>query len=417
MRVAWIPLGIAVMASVVGFTSALSSCSDSGPRPNPAAPDPSGDGGGSSGNNGEGGTDAPTDAPPVPATCMNTIRDGAETDVDCGGNVCPKCIDGFKCVNDSDCAGGACLDNICSTAACSDGQRNNDESDSDCGGKICARCTIGKRCTQNDDCQSQTCTNEACACPKGMAIVAKSTGGAYCVDETEVTKGSYNKFITANVPVGDQDEPCKTANTTFIPRGAWPPSTVPNPPGIAGSMGLPVHYVDWCDAYAYCKWAKKQLCGRINGGPVPKDAGASPGEDAWYNACSAQGTRSWPYSNTYDPNRCKGFEYDGGGDFGDVTNEDDGLYQVVNADATGNYSTIKAQACQGGSVGLYQMSGNVAEWEDNCDGNLANSQCAVRGGSYNALADEMTCDALRTEERMPANGAALKDIGFRCCLY
>jgi formylglycine-generating enzyme required for sulfatase activity len=252
-----------------------------------------------------------------------------------------------------------------------------------------------------------------------MAIIAKAAGGAYCIDEIEVTKGLYNKFITANVPTGDQDEPCKSSNATFIPRGAWPPSTVPDPPGLAGSMGLPVHYVDWCDAFEYCRWAKKQLCGAINGGPITQDAGNNSTVDAWHNACSAQGTKTWPYANSYDHLRCKGSDYDGGGDFGFASNEDDGLYAIVVSDAIGNYTSIKpaAMACQGGSVGLYVMSGNTAEWENACDGPTAGAQCSLRGGSYNANGAAISCDAIRTEVRMPAAAAALKDVGFRCCLY
>jgi len=65
------------------------------------------------------------------------------------------------------------------------------------------------------------------------------------------------------------------------------------------------------------------------------------------------------------------------------------------------------------------MSGNVAEWEDSCDGTAAAANCNLRGGSYKASGVDTTlrCDAARTEARLPANAALLADIGFRCCLY
>jgi formylglycine-generating enzyme required for sulfatase activity len=70
-------------------------------------------------------------------------------------------------------------------------------------------------------------------------------------------------------------------------------------------------------------------------------------------------------------------------------------------------------------VSLYQMSGNLAEWEDSCDGATTASNCNLRGGSYTAAnnAPALRCDATRTEVRMPATDALLADVGFRCCLY
>ena len=376
----------------------------------------------------------------VPKSCNDTIKSGNETDVDCGGSVCPKCIDGKKCVAPTDCAGGACLAGslVCVTPKCTDGQTNGDETDTDCGGTICARCTIGKACKAGTDCVSGACVGNACACPKAMTTVSRAGGnGAYCVDELEVSKFEYNKFINANVPIDDQTAECKPpANTTFVPRGAWPPAGAPPfnlPPsqGLAFNYALPVHYVDWCDAHAYCRWAKKQLCGSVTGGPVVPTKADSADAGAWYNACSAQGAKDWPWGTIFEV-RCNGSG--GSGDAGPIqngfggygfggANQDESVQQLHNGDVNGSYSIIYHAQCAGGSTGLYVMSGNVAEWEDSCDGTAPTSLCRVRGGSYNAQNDpaKMRCDAVRTEMRLPPPPGGgvdpLKDIGLRCCLY
>ncbi len=394
------------------------------------------DDGGTEGGKGEAGT---------PKSCTNTIRDGKETDVDCGGSECPRCIDGKDCVSDNDCAGVSCSNKKCVTANCKDGITNGDETDVDCGGPVCSKCTIGKRCKLAPDCVSTTCgPDQACACPPSMAVVSKATGGAYCVDQVEITKGQYNKFINANVPIGDQKDACGPPaagqlprNETFIPRGAWPPAAAPGLPigSVSFSLGLPVHYVDWCDAAAYCKWANKQLCGKINGGTLPQISANDHTQSAWYNACSAQGTKDWPYSTDYEASKCNGTGvgqpgiYDStlngsppGRAFGfGGANQDTGVYQTVMSDTNGNILSLEEHhlGCAGGSLNLYQMSGNVAEWEDSCDGPDATSSCNLRGGSYAASGVDTTlrCDAARTQVRLPTTAGVLADVGFRCCLY
>jgi hypothetical protein len=46
-----------------------------------------------------------------PSTCVDGMKDGMETDVDCGGGACPACASGKMCVANTDCAGGTCLVN------------------------------------------------------------------------------------------------------------------------------------------------------------------------------------------------------------------------------------------------------------------------------------------------------------------
>jgi len=46
-------------------------------------------------------------------TCSDGVKNQDETDVDCGGSICPKCADGKSCLLDSDCLSGYCCDNIC----------------------------------------------------------------------------------------------------------------------------------------------------------------------------------------------------------------------------------------------------------------------------------------------------------------
>lgn len=55
-------------------------------------------------------------SPPPPVTCSDGIKNGTETDVDCGGK-CSRCTDGRTCSVANDCVSGTCTGGTCVTCA------------------------------------------------------------------------------------------------------------------------------------------------------------------------------------------------------------------------------------------------------------------------------------------------------------
>jgi formylglycine-generating enzyme required for sulfatase activity len=212
-------------------------------------------------------------------------------------------------------------------------------------------------------------------------------GASYCVDRTEVTNAQYARFVAArNNALGlmDQDPHCAW-------NGSYVPTSWPYP---AGREGYPVANVDWCDAYAFCKWAGKRLCGRIGGGRVARSDGIDATRSQWYAACSASGARVYPYGNTYVAASCNG------------------------EDVSGNAlrPAGSSPACAGGaSPELLDLSGNVWEWEDSCSAYTmaggAIERCKTRGGGYQSPATNLRCVSRGDRNRDDGNG----DTGFRCC--
>ncbi|UQA57893.1 hypothetical protein [Polyangium aurulentum] len=65
-----------------------------------------------------------------------------------------------ECLDSSTCDGGYCFQGSC--AKCDDGMKNGDETDVDCGGTTCTKCTQGKTCQIGGDCESAFCTDGVC---------------------------------------------------------------------------------------------------------------------------------------------------------------------------------------------------------------------------------------------------------------
>lgn len=315
------------------------------------------------------------------AMCGDGAENGDETDLDCGGVVCAPCGVGDECVFGTDCVEEICMAGICLPPACNDGAENGNETDVDCGGACVTNCAPGKGCLANGDCTTGLCAGAplACACPAGMVIAPVSGGGSYCIDSSEVTRQEYQAFFFANPVVPGLPAAC--AGNLYPPSADWPPDP--------GELQLPVAYVDWCDAFTYCRWLGRHLCGDIGGGSSDPADFTDSSENEWFNACTAQGVSTYPYGNGYNALLCNGEA----------------------AMGMGGLETEAANlTCQGGSPGLYNMSGNAAEWEDACD---MGDQCRVRGGAFSSGPAGLTCGADDFRGRLD-NGNP--DVGFRCCL-
>lgn len=228
------------------------------------------------------------------------------------------------------------------------------------------------------------------ACPgrAGPAMVTAGDGG-FCIDVTEVTNEQYLPFYAAMLEAGVQPAPCDW-NTDFRPS-TW---TTSAPYFAASRASFPAYSVDWCDAWAFCAWAGKRLCGARGGGPVPYGAQADAAASQWTYACSNGGTQAYPYGDVYDAGACLGYWH-----------PDSNGYP---ADAAG------VPSCVGGVPGVYDMSGNAWEWEDGCQTppTGAGDYCPRRGGSaYSSLSSELRCSSIYLDRRDDRFG----NVGFRCC--
>jgi hypothetical protein len=122
-------------------------------------------------------------------TCTDKIKNGSETDVDCGGGGCPVCGALQGCaVSERDCSQYTiCSPNhICVGVSCSDAMRDAHETDVDCGGGECAGCAVGQNCAMSSDCDKAICDNGRCilgtSCAQVHAKNPIATDGVYQID-------------------------------------------------------------------------------------------------------------------------------------------------------------------------------------------------------------------------------------------
>ena len=110
------------------------------------------------------------------------IKNGDESDVDCGGTKAPRCPSGKACLVQGDCNALPCIGGVCKKPSATDGVLDNDETDVDCGGIVAPKCQDGKTCINTRDCLSAVCRGYVCRAPT-------STDGVKNGDETYIDCG------------------------------------------------------------------------------------------------------------------------------------------------------------------------------------------------------------------------------------
>jgi formylglycine-generating enzyme required for sulfatase activity len=211
----------------------------------------------------------------------------------------------------------------------------------------------------------------------------EAEGTSFCVDVHEVTQEQYRDFIESKPDLDSlyTSEACK--GFTDIKPNIYPPA--------AASLKLPVVEIPFCGAEAYCAFAGKTLCGAVEGGAVRSDLASSPKYGALTRACSGDSMRKYAYGDAYEADFCNGNDYPGGAPL----------------------PVASVATCVTPDTGIYDLSGNVWEWIDACDGTAgATDSCYAQGGAFNSPETELSCDAaVHYAQRVTKDPT----LGARCC--
>lgn len=193
---------------------------------------------------------------------------------------------------------------------------------------------------------------------------------AFHMDKYEVTNRQYKVFLDAS----GHPPPVDPNGGIYSWKGDAPPR---------GQEDLPVTYVSWHDADAYCRWAGKRL----------------PTEAEWEKAARGTDGRQWPWGNDFRKEAC-------------------------NTKYTGSGKILPAGSIpeDRSPYGVHDLCGNVSEWTESWylpyPGSTLNRESfgethkVVRGGSWVMPAIPYSRSAYRANTYKP--DYKHRGIGFRC---
>lgn len=211
-----------------------------------------------------------------------------------------------------------------------------------------------------------------CTGERGPLPVRVGDAG-FCIDSTEVTQTQYQQFRAAFLTGTKLEQPSYCAfNSDIQPKY-----------GFSLSGEKPVRAVDFCDAYAFCRWAGKRLCQNPGNAPLSE----------WAHTCTSGGLLGYPYGASYVPTACAGKDN-----------------PQPDASSGLSFEVGTLPSCEG-PKGVFDLSGNLQEWED--DGYEADGGrvAYLRGGSFAEPGGALSCAA-----KSAASVTDRRDFaGIRCC--
>jgi formylglycine-generating enzyme required for sulfatase activity len=222
----------------------------------------------------------------------------------------------------------------------------------------------------------------------GQLCVARSVlvPLGFTIDATEVTRAQYAAWLAVRPAVPQQSPQCRW-NEDFEPDADC--MAQPSVCQGADCGDHPQPCVDFCDAAAYCRDIDKQLCGGVDGGST----NAAGADSEWLLTCTANGKNQGITGANFVPGQCND--------------------QTANSQTTVPVaSEPDCQSPEPGYSGVFDLIGNLREWDDNCDTMSDRLDvCHVRGGSFGTSAAAPVCSETLYAER----GSFAETVGFRCC--
>jgi hypothetical protein len=305
--------------------------------------------------------------------------------------------------------------------------------DNDCDGQIDEHAKVGTACRDNGLGECKRDGVLRCQADRTLAAACDTTGSPAPTPSDEVCDGKDNdcdglvdeswdnpaglttcagaacrgvRDELVHVTTGGSDFyiyrfEASRVDATATDQGVLGARSCSRLPSAAGLR--PWTLVNLAQARAACAGAGLRLC------KVTRAASCSSGAvsaDEWGAACAAgltcpAGPRAFPYSCDYSAAACNGADLSA---------------DVVATGSLAMCQTGDLDAATAGTQSAWDMSGNVAEWTEDCRGTLSDGSgrhaYTLRGGSFTSSAQALRCDFMSL---VVAETFTFNDTGFRCC--
>jgi hypothetical protein len=143
-------------------------------------------------------------------SCSNGVKDGDETDVDCGGSCSDPCQSASGVTGPDASSSGSPDD-----PGGIDGKKVGKETDVDCGGPAAPKCAVGKGCLVDSDCEVACSYAHVCVSAPSCAT---HLGGDTCGEGEVGQSGAPQESCCRSLPVPGYTDPAHPGKTVYLDK-------------------------------------------------------------------------------------------------------------------------------------------------------------------------------------------------------